>query len=600
MLINLRYDLVICLGNAKDTLNVPIQGSTYGMSSCQILEKHKFLQPSWLQPLAVELYPKNLETSRAIEQVGISEARSSSCNSSYNTEELSRSQQDHKRYKLDTDLDWMSNPPKLALSSLENYNRTTKFDSRSPQSIFMSSRSSLSDTLFIDNKLGAYRQPISSLNKTKSTECWSTIAPSENLEPSKHEIHKKQRNNIEYNANCFWQNTGHHDKKTTEYFSNFLRKPYPITLDTSTPLVSDFWPRLNSITSQRKPEGEPPPLVPYINRNRIEKSELLDPLGQSSFSQIRNSINPNNQFTTNNAVSSQSTDASPHRIETTSFANNTRHLPLNGAKAYQLMKVASHHLLDCKKDKDPISFSPYFKQIENMEEPQKENKRIGTLTNQTPYFSDIDTNHEEDVRHEYSQNTISLIPNKECYQTEESYEEGKDHHRPPSNVACEDSYPGSTSHKNSSSTFDKDSTTVTSCEQYKEFANHDREKTLEKIDRIFESFVPVMQITDINKTFVLSLISLHRRKPSEEKYANNFSLKAHLLKFSIEADHESNGKTVHKHSLKGLLDHFHSFQASFVKFARSNEVFKNLYENDQTELLRRNSNLFVQVILGIC
>ena len=79
----------------------PIEDSTLGLSSRQILQKHRFLQPSWLQPLGVERRLNNYRevTSQFLRERSAKEL--SLCNSMYRNDKLSKSPHDNKRYKLD-------------------------------------------------------------------------------------------------------------------------------------------------------------------------------------------------------------------------------------------------------------------------------------------------------------------------------------------------------------------------------------------------------------------------------------------------------------------------------------------------------------------
>ena len=124
---------------------------------------------------------------------------------------------------------------------------------------------------------------------------------------------------------------------------------------------------------------------------------------------------------------------------------------------------------------------------------------------------------------------------------------------------------------------------------------YDREKKLAKIDQIFEAFVPAMRTTDISEGFVSKLIGLHKRKTEVEKYSSNCSLKNHLLRSTIIEENEDFDGVDIRLSIQELLSHFSSLEESFVSFAKANDVFKKLCQKDQTELLTRNSILFVQV-----
>ena len=95
--------------------------------------------------------------------------------------------------------------------------------------------------------------------------------------------------------------------------------------------------------------------------------------------------------------------------------------------------------------------------------------------------------------------------------------------------------------------------------------------------------------------FIINLISLHNRKTNEEKYSHDSSRKGYLLRLSMAEENLNALDNAKKLSVDELLSHFDSLEESFIKFARANSVFKTLCEQDQLELLSRNSMLFVQV-----
>ena len=92
------------------------------------------------------------------------------------------------------------------------------------------------------------------------------------------------------------------------------------------------------------------------------------------------------------------------------------------------------------------------------------------------------------------------------------------------------------------------------------------------IDEIFEIFVPAMRATEISSDFFSKLVDLH-------KYNGQSTL------------------TIPKES---LINHLNSLQSSYKKFAHSCEMFGNIFQSDQTELLLRNSIIFVMVRKEIC
>ena len=122
---------------------------------------------------------------------------------------------------------------------------------------------------------------------------------------------------------------------------------------------------------------------------------------------------------------------------------------------------------------------------------------------------------------------------------------------------------------------------------------YDRKKKLEDIDNIFEKFVPAMRTTEISKDFIINLIDIHKRKTEEEKYSKDTSRKGHLLKLSMSQERKEND--VPRLSIDQVTSHFDSLEEAFINFARSNKVFQRLSNSDQSQLLAKNSLLFVQV-----
>ena len=104
-----------------------------------------------------------------------------------------------------------------------------------------------------------------------------------------------------------------------------------------------------------------------------------------------------------------------------------------------------------------------------------------------------------------------------------------------------------------------------------------------------------MRTTEISKDFIINLISIHKRKTDEEKYSNDTSRKGHLLKLTLSDDTRMESDAM-RLSIDQVSSHFESVEEAFIKFAQSNNVFQQLSKSDQTQLLARNSLLFVQVI----
>ena len=122
----------------------------------------------------------------------------------------------------------------------------------------------------------------------------------------------------------------------------------------------------------------------------------------------------------------------------------------------------------------------------------------------------------------------------------------------------------------------------------------DRKEKLSKIDNIFQMFVPAMRSTNISQEFVDKLIDLHKRKTHEEKRLLENPRRMRLRKSSLKTGNRKFHNTASSLSQNELFTYFNCIEESFAKFARSITLFQKLCENDQAELLKRNSLLFVK------
>ena len=115
-----------------------------------------------------------------------------------------------------------------------------------------------------------------------------------------------------------------------------------------------------------------------------------------------------------------------------------------------------------------------------------------------------------------------------------------------------------------------------------------------KIDEIFDIFVPAMGATSINESFIIKLINLHRNKSNETKEVKTLcpTMKGGTASSILAGGTKNAYSTLNK---EDVLVHFLSLEESFIKFACSNKTFKELCVGDRTELLKRNSILFVMV-----
>ena len=123
---------------------------------------------------------------------------------------------------------------------------------------------------------------------------------------------------------------------------------------------------------------------------------------------------------------------------------------------------------------------------------------------------------------------------------------------------------------------------------------HLKRQKLEKINEVIESFVPTMRTTNNRKEFIIKIINMHK-DVSDETIESGSSDDIRVLNYSTKRprlDREEPGSIL---TTVDLLNHFHSLSESFVKFAKTNEAFKCLKDRDKSELLKRNSQLFVMV-----
>ena len=124
---------------------------------------------------------------------------------------------------------------------------------------------------------------------------------------------------------------------------------------------------------------------------------------------------------------------------------------------------------------------------------------------------------------------------------------------------------------------------------------YQRKMKLTKIDEIFETFVPSMRTTTIPEDFVEKLIELHKRENNFENELSSVVAHESSINSPMTKEPGTFRKDTKVLSIKDLLTHFNSLEEAFVRFGRSNEMFQDLGEEDQIELLNRNSLLFVNV-----
>ena len=123
---------------------------------------------------------------------------------------------------------------------------------------------------------------------------------------------------------------------------------------------------------------------------------------------------------------------------------------------------------------------------------------------------------------------------------------------------------------------------------------HNKRQKLAKINEIIEIFVPSMRTTKIRKEFIVKIINLHKDVSYESvEYGN--SDETGLLNYSAKRPRLERKDLRSTLNSFDLLAHFQALDESFVKFAENNQLFKCLLEIDQTELLKKNSQMFVMV-----
>ena len=123
----------------------------------------------------------------------------------------------------------------------------------------------------------------------------------------------------------------------------------------------------------------------------------------------------------------------------------------------------------------------------------------------------------------------------------------------------------------------------------------DRQDKLVQIEEIFETYVPAMSSTNISQNFIHKLINLHKNRTNKDK----------LQQFLISTESSSKHSSIQLNQIgytpspvpskDDIKTYFISIEDSFVKFARSNKLFNTLSKKNQSELLNRNSLLFVKV-----
>ena len=527
----------------QEHMSEPIYGSTMGLSSRQILQKHKFLQPQWLAPVKTDISPsqtsmKNLTHEELMEDIDV-EGGINGRNEDF---------QDHSRYNLDRPRpnDTSSNP----FSKRIQENKELKLD----QSNGLSRRLSSSDL----NLSSPTRElPFSNIANSMSNRI---MTESERRYGQRH---------INEDPNPSWRK-----RRCQDEYSR----------------MSDVTIQNNRITDDM---GRP--------RNKSSKNQLPFLIGNDSdnfaVEHIRKLENA-----TRHHIHSEGLPVSnvptpfdhfralpPDRLNQSMVVDrddrNHSKMHSNGDSSINgLMMVPSADLMPRNTDERSISFQTYRKE------------RQTTVVERRKFMRDQSTSQAGD----YSSQNVSLQMDQRKICPPSNFQAL----RPPPMISLKHRN-HELSNQNTALSFQDDFSTFIRCKEtlvdstvWLQKVTFDRKKKLEKIDRIFEKFVPAMRTTEISKDFIINLISIHKRKTDEEKYSNDKSRKGHLLKLTMSDDANVETEAM-RLSIDQVSSHFESVEEAFIKFAQSNNVFQQLSKSDQTQLLARNSLLFVQVIFHL-
>ena len=581
----------IIVGRLEGKIDALIQGSTLGLSSHQILKKHKFLKPGWLQPVELDTQINSLVSTPSQSAHASTNRKISDCDTKTRNNELYGPQQP-KRYKFDI----QSMNPFSRFQSTKAVPQNSKQDDRT-EPMNRSFKSIRNDRMSSNDRNFSLTGLNSTTNQIKSYHNISVSNGDADLETlqgagGKGIIVDETRNNI-------WENK--------HYASN--RHSTPSILFTNKVGENNVF--------------QDPHVKTVKHRKTNSSSKYYPETYKGKSSQTNHAIKTTSQFNSDDASAmnrlSNSWDSSQSdtvvRFESMKQNSHRRHDMYTDnkrpnswtdklASEHGLMRVSPNHLFTERNDEHAITVHAYSKQIEkhisidNTVETVSNNKTLLSISE--------DTTHKDDV-------VDADLPYGFPWQTESQLDQVHDGGYKTSTKLCksismtsyETCYPDVSKKKDWPPSLEKEALDVSSYVKYKETefestvwlqgVTYDREKKLAKIDQIFEAFVPAMRTTDISEGFVSKLIGLHKRKTEVEKYSSNCSLKNHLLRSTIIEENEDFDGVDIRLSIQELLSHFSSLEESFVSFAKANDVFKKLCQKDQTELLTRNSILFVQV-----
>ena len=557
------------------------------------MQKHKFLKQSWVQPDEIDTQVATLVTATTQKMQEITEEEMSGCDTISTNSELNSPQQP-KRYKLDV----------KSMNPFSRFHSSTSTPCILTQNIGPTSLNLA--LLSADQKMEPRNRHMSSpsivLNSQQAGKYSNTSVTNVDIHPSTSGGNKCHRAIISNNTNKIWENKagssqcqetlGSHYEKRTER-SIIIEDPNLLTVKQIKKKGAS-----NFDTTMRK--GKFP-----LKNHTFQGNSKLQFNDSAAIDMHSESLDLSSQ--SDNSVRLESSKQNSHKRRHDLFQEHKKSPSLtstSSAKSSLIITYPDNRFAENNDNRHSITLQSYSKQIEKH---KSIDCSLETETNEKIVLSSIgETRHGEDRESPDLPLTSDL---RDPWQTASQlgYTNKDPGHQTSTKItkinltSVETCYPGI-----STQSLENDFLDVSSYVKYKEVeyestswlqgVTYDRKKKLEKIDRIFEAFVPAMRTADIGTGFVLKLIGLHKRKTEVEKYTGKSTLKNHLLRSTITEDHIDGNGTDLRLSIKELLKHFISLEESFTSFARGNEVFKQLCEKDQTELLTRNSILFVQVL----
>ena len=518
----------------------PIYGSTIGMSSRHILRRHKFLQPQWLPPMKSD--PSQAQSSsKSIMNGEFMKVMPRKTSTDERNGEVIQS---HHRYQIGSISPTESSPKSYT-------SRPRQENGFSPNGFNTLSRRLSSS----DFNLSHYDRD-ETLNNMTDSKDHRTMADLEHryseryFNDTNHSSWRKRRchdaysqfSNISVQNNTMYEDSGIPRTKLSKSQPSFLIGDDADQYAVEHIRKSENWSRQGHSDTSSMPR-----LVPH-SYNQFKNSEL-DRLRQDMLSENR-------------------------------IGNDENPVSIGKSNMNGLMLVPSADLMPHATDEHSISFKTYLKERKTVVESSNfsNGPNIRHYGNYLPHKTFQPDCHRS--MYHSSENLVSE-PTQSMISFRNRHIENR----------IQDT---SLSFKNSDfSAIIRCKETMVDSTVWLHKVAYDRKKKLEDIDRIFEKFVPAMRTTEISKDFIINLIDIHKRKTEEEKYSKDTSRKGHLLKLSMSQERKEND--VPRLSIDQVTSHFDSLEEAFINFARSNKVFQRLSNSDQSQLLAKNSLLFVQV-----